>query len=41
VYIINPKIVNTDFHKGKVSLPDNVKSIRVEDVVFVIEKIID
>lgn len=41
VYIINPKIVDTDFHKGKVSLPEKVESIKVEDVVFVVEKIID
>lgn len=41
VYIINPKIVDTDFHKGKVDLPENVKSIGVEDVVWVVAKIID
>lgn len=41
VYIINPKIVDTDFHKGKVSLPENVESIKVEDMARVVEKIID
>ncbi|NDK07986.1 SDR family NAD(P)-dependent oxidoreductase [Candidatus Gracilibacteria bacterium] len=41
VYIINPKIVDTDFHKGKIVLPENVKSIGVKDVVGVFEEIID
>ncbi len=41
VYIINPRIVDTDFHKGKVTLPENVESIGVDNVVLVVEKIID
>jgi hypothetical protein len=41
VYIINPKAVDTDFHKGKITLPENVESIGVEDVVLVVEKIVD
>lgn len=40
VYIINPKIVDTDFHKGKIILPENVEYKKVEDVVLVIEKIV-
>lgn len=41
VYIINPKVVYTDFHKGKIELPENVESIKVEDVVWIVKKIIN
>jgi short-subunit dehydrogenase len=41
VYIINPKIVDTDFHKGKINLPESMESIKVENVVLVIDNIID
>lgn len=41
VYIINPKIVDTAFHKGKIDLPENIESIGVEKIALVVEKIID
>lgn len=41
VYIINPKIVDTAFHKGKIDLPENVECKKVEDVVWLVEKIIN
>lgn len=40
VHIINPKIVDTNFHKNKLVLPDNVKPINAWDIVSVIENII-
>ncbi len=40
VYIINPKIVDTDFHKGKVILPENIKPIKTDEIVSIIDKII-
>lgn len=41
VYIINPKIVDTAFHKGKIDLPENIESIGVEKIAWIVEKIID
>jgi short-subunit dehydrogenase len=40
VYIINPKIVDTDFHKDKIILPENVKPIKSEEIVSVVENVI-
>lgn len=40
VHIINPKIVDTDFHKGKIELPENIPSINPGEIVKVIENII-
>ncbi len=40
VHIINPKIVDTNFHKGKIELPKNVEYKKVEDIASIIEQII-
>lgn len=40
VYIINPKIVDTDFHKWKVILPEKMELQKIEDIASIIEQII-
>ena len=40
VYIINPKIVETDFHKWKINLPENINAKSPLEIVKVVEDII-
>ncbi|MDD3303077.1 MAG: SDR family NAD(P)-dependent oxidoreductase [Candidatus Gracilibacteria bacterium] len=40
VYIINPKIVETDFHKGKIDLPENINVKSPLEIVKLVEDII-
>lgn len=40
VFLINPKIVDTDFHKNKVELNSVFKETKLEDILRVIKKII-
>jgi short-subunit dehydrogenase len=41
VHIINPKIVNTDFHKNKVELNNYFQETKIEDITSVVQNIID
>ena len=40
VFLINPKIVDTDFHKGKIELDRKLPETKLEDILEVINNII-
>jgi len=41
VFLINPKIVDTDFHKWKIELDKRFTETKLEDILDVVENIID
>jgi len=41
VFFINPKIVNTDFHKWKIELDKRFTETKLEDILIIIKNIID
>ena len=41
VFLINPQIVNTDFHKNKVEINDNLPKTSLKDILKVIKNIIE
>ncbi|PID87633.1 hypothetical protein CSB07_00425 [Candidatus Gracilibacteria bacterium] len=41
VFLVNPKIVNTDFHKGKIELNNNFPETKLDDILYIIQDIIN
>jgi hypothetical protein len=41
VFLINPKIVDTDFHKGKIKLNDSFPKTEVDDIFYIVKNIIN
>jgi short-subunit dehydrogenase len=41
VFLINPKIVNTDFHKWKIELDKRFTETKLEDILITVENIIN